>query len=367
MLAIAGVGLIAEIRLHGAPQALGREAGAIVLHGEGKRVAQAQKRDRDLCFRIARGVGYEVVKHAQNQRRIRLHLAFAAAFQREMQAAAQGFPLGSHLRAQRFHGNLCRGNGHLVQPRRLAHGSSVALQAGDVVVHYLKRLRHLLARQAVGKILPEKIAVSAQDGQRRAQVVGKGGLHLPPFFQHAPHFPAGTRKRRTHFFHRTQGPVHLVAIFQGDNGKIEVALGYAVRGLLDGAQGRFQLAAVKQYARNQHTDDEHHRIGKQRNRAVKVVKIVFLGGDEFKQAGGIVNLLVHHFPIDDNLRRPAVLIAIAQFPGVVKVVLQLSAYGCERQRDCQRHQHAHNFIHHKAPLERQPPQAPLACLYFTHL
>ena len=204
--AVAGGGLVAEVGFGGALECLGREAGAVVLHGEDEGVAEAAEGGGDARFRVAGGVGGEVVKHAEDERRVRAGRAAVFARHGKGKAAADDFALPRHLRAQggdvRFRGN----DGDFFQPRRLAHGGGVALEAGYVAVHHREGIQHLFPRQAAGGVFLQKVAVPAQNGQRRAQVVGKGGLHLPPLFERAPEVAAGGGERGAHLFHGGRAP-----------------------------------------------------------------------------------------------------------------------------------------------------------------
>src|SRR5699024_3087464 len=100
VLAVAGGGLVAEIGLDGALERLGREAAAVVLHGEDESVAKAAEGGGDARFRVAGGVGGEVVEHAEDERRVRAGRAAAFARYGKCQAAADELALPRHLRAQ---------------------------------------------------------------------------------------------------------------------------------------------------------------------------------------------------------------------------------------------------------------------------
>src|SRR5699024_8948206 len=68
--AVAGGGRVAEGGLGGERGRLGREAGAVALHGEGEGVAEAPEGGGGARLRGAGAVGGEVVKHAEDERRV---------------------------------------------------------------------------------------------------------------------------------------------------------------------------------------------------------------------------------------------------------------------------------------------------------
>ena len=246
---VAGAALAAFVEgVGGLGQRLGGEAGAVVGDGDGQDSFLGPERERDARFRVARGVGEYVVADLHDGLGVYVQLGGEVIGDHTDGLARADYPGRVAQRAgeaQRVHPVAV--DLRVLQALQPGHGVHVVFQPGYVAAHDADLLFGLLAGYpALGQALGEHVRVALEHGQRRAQVVRKGGVETAALLHLGPHLAAVCVQRGAHGLKGLRQAAQLVAAL-GLEREAQVIGRNARAGAVEGHYGPAQAPAPEQH------------------------------------------------------------------------------------------------------------------------
>ena len=124
------------------------------------------------------------------------------------------------------------------------HGLYVVFHAGKVFFHYCGLLLQIFVRQAAcGQLLEFQVALD--NGERRAHIVGKGGVNALFFFRLAPQKMVIIFQGKAHAFHAEAKLAHFIGTVIGKT-KVQILPADSGGGFLDQSDRFLQLAFIEE-------------------------------------------------------------------------------------------------------------------------